>query len=51
MDRYGDRIELKDYQETFFLLSRMQDEVHRFVLSHHQKRRSSAQTKSILEDS
>jgi excinuclease ABC subunit C len=50
MDRYGDRIELKDYQETFFLLSRMQDEVHRFVLSHHQKRRSNAQTKSVLEE-
>jgi excinuclease ABC subunit C len=50
MDRYGDRIELKDFQETFFLLSRMQDEVHRFVLSHHQKRRSKAQTKSVLED-
>jgi excinuclease ABC subunit C len=50
MDRYGDRIELKDFQETFFLLSRMQDEVHRFVLSHHQKRRSNAQTKSVLEE-
>lgn len=50
MDKEGNRIELKDYQETFFLLSRMQDEVHRFVLSHHQKRRSKAQTKSILED-
>ncbi len=50
MDKYGDRIELKDQQETFFLLSRMQDEVHRFVLSHHQKRRSKAQTKSILEE-
>jgi excinuclease ABC subunit C len=50
MDQYGDRIELKDQQETFFLLSRMQDEVHRFVLAHHQKRRSKAQTKSILEE-
>ena len=50
MDQDGNRIELKDYPETFFLLSRMQDEVHRFVLSHHQKRRSKAQTKSILEE-
>jgi len=50
MDHEGNRIELKDYQETFFLLSRMQDEVHRFVLSHHQKRRSKAQTHSILEE-
>ena len=50
MDQEGNRIELKDFQETFFLLSRMQDEVHRFVLSHHQKRRSKAQTHSILEE-
>lgn len=50
MDQEGNRIELKDFQKTFFLLSRMQDEVHRFVLSHHQKRRSKAQTHSILEE-
>lgn len=50
MDQDGNRIELKSYQETFFLLSRMQDEVHRFVLSHHQRRRSKAQTHSILEE-
>lgn len=50
MDQEGNRIELKDYQESFFLLSRMQDEVHRFVLLHHQKRRSKAQTHSILEE-
>jgi len=50
MDQEGNRIELKSYQEVFFLLSRMQDEVHRFVLSHHQKRRSKAQTHSILEE-
>lgn len=50
MDQEGNRIELKSYQETFFLLSRMQDEVHRFVLSHHQRRRSKAQTHSILEE-
>lgn len=50
MDQDGNRIELKSYQEIFFLLSRMQDEVHRFVLSHHQRRRSKAQTHSILEE-
>lgn len=50
MDQDGNRIELKSFQETFFLLSRMQDEVHRFVLSHHQRRRSKAQTHSILEE-
>lgn len=50
MSKDGERIDLKEYPDTFFLLSRMQDEVHRFVLSHHQKRRSKAQTKSILEE-
>ena len=34
----------------FFLLTRMQDEVHRFALSYHQKLRSKAQTKSILDE-
>lgn len=50
MDSNGDRIELKDSIETFYLLTRMQDEVHRFVLSQHQKRRSKAQTYSVLDD-
>ena len=50
MSKDRERIDLKEYPDTFFLLSRMQDEVHRFVLSHHQKRRSKAQTKSILEE-
>lgn len=50
MSKDGERIDLKEYPDIFFLLSRMQDEVHRFVLSHHQKRRSKAQTKSILEE-
>lgn len=34
----------------FFLLTRMQDEVHRFALGYHQKLRSKAQTKSILDE-
>jgi excinuclease ABC subunit C len=34
----------------FFMLTRMQDEVHRFALSYHQKLRSKAQTKSILDE-
>lgn len=49
MDAQGERIELKDAIETFYLLTRMQDEVHRFVLSKHQKRRSKAQTYSVLD--
>ncbi len=34
----------------FFLLTRMQDEVHRFAITYHKKLRSKAQTKSILLD-
>jgi excinuclease ABC subunit C len=34
----------------FFMLTRMQDEVHRFALGFHQKLRSKAQTKSILDE-
>ena len=50
MDADGERIELKDAVETFYLLTRMQDEVHRFVLSKHQNRRSKAQTYSVLDE-
>ncbi len=34
----------------FFLLTRMQDEVHRFAITYHRKLRSKAQTKSILDE-
>ena len=34
----------------FFLLTRMQDEVHRTAISYHRKLRSKAQTKSILDE-
>ena len=34
----------------FFLLTRMQDEVHRRAISYHRKLRSKAQTKSILDE-
>jgi len=50
MDESGERIETQDHQALFFMLTRMQDEVHRFVLAHHQKRRSKGQIKSILDD-
>ena len=36
--------------ELFFFLTNMQDEVHRFALSYHQKLRNKAQTKSLLDD-
>ncbi|MBR2991359.1 MAG: excinuclease ABC subunit C, partial [Solobacterium sp.] len=34
----------------FFLLARMQDEVHRTAISYHRKLRAKAQTKSILDE-
>ena len=49
MNVEGEVIEIKDQKELFFLLTRMQDEVHRFVISHHQKRRSKALTQSVLD--
>lgn len=45
-----ERIELYQYPALFFLLARMQDEVHRFVIQHHRKRRSKGLLHSQLDD-
>lgn len=50
MDVNGERIEISQNQSLYFLLSRMQDEVHRFVISHHKKRRSKGQFISVLDE-
>lgn len=50
MDAYGNIIEIKKDSPLFFLLTQMQDEVHRFAISYHRKLRSKAQTKSILDE-
>ncbi len=50
MDPSGNRIEVSDEPQLYFLLTRMQDEVHRFVITHHKKRRSKGQVASILDD-
>lgn len=50
LDQEGNPIDLKDTKALYFLLSRMQDEVHRFVIAHHQKRRAKGQVHSILDD-
>src|SRR5699024_9115967 len=34
----------------FFLLTRMQDEVHRFAISYHRRLRKKAMTRSILDE-
>jgi len=47
-------IEAKEYpindKKLFFLLTRMQDEVHRFAISFHKQKRNKAMTVSIFED-
>jgi excinuclease ABC subunit C len=46
----GETIDLRENRALFFLLTRMQDEVHRFVIAHHQKRRTKGQVASILDN-
>lgn len=50
IDKDGNVISLDDNKPLFFLLVRMQDEVHRFAISFHHQKRSKSFTKSILDD-
>lgn len=50
MDKDGNTISLDDNKSLFFLLVRMQDEVHRFAITFHHQKRSKNFTKSILDD-
>ena len=50
MDKEGNVISLEDNKSLFFLLVRMQDEVHRFAITFHHQKRSKNFTKSILDD-
>ena len=50
MDKDGNVISLDDDKSLFFLLVRMQDEVHRFAISFHHQKRSKNFTKSFLDD-
>ena len=49
MDSYGNRMNIRKDSPLFFLLTRMQDEVHRFAITYHRQRRSKAQTRSGIE--
>ena len=49
MDENLHEIELSKQDPLFFLLTRMQDEVHRFAISYHRNLRSKAMTRSILD--
>ena len=46
----GEEIELKSNSEGFKLITRIQDEVHRFAIEYHRKLRSDKQVHSILDD-
>lgn len=46
----GEEIELDKNSEAFKLITRIQDEVHRFAIEYHRKMRSKAQIQSILEE-
>lgn len=50
MDVNGNILPLKRDSSLFFLLTQMQDEVHRFAISYHRKLRGKAMTKSILDE-
>jgi len=49
MDEKGHKIDLQSNKPLFFLLMRMQDEVHRFAISFHHQVRSKAFKSSILD--
>lgn len=50
MNVNGELLEIEKDSELFFLLTRMQDEVHGYAIRFHQKLRSKEQTKSILDE-
>lgn len=50
MDTDGEEVPIQKDSSLFFLLTRMQDEVHRVAITYHRKLRAKAQTKSILDE-
>jgi excinuclease ABC subunit C len=50
LNQQGEPVDLRSHKALFFLLTGMQDEVHRFVISHHKRRRAKAQVHSVLDD-
>ena len=49
IDKDGNVVAIED-KAIFFLLTRMQDEVHRFAISFHKEKRNKAMTVSILDN-
>ena len=50
LNENGEKIDIKNDKPLFFFLTRMQDEVHRFAISTHIKKRSKDMFKSIFDD-
>ena len=50
IDEYENVFAIEASSELFFLLTRMQDEVHGYTIRFHQKLRQKEQTKSILDE-
>ncbi len=50
MNAEGEILSVERDSSLFFLLTQMQDEVHRFAISYHRKLRGKAMTKSILDE-
>lgn len=50
MDAWGKEYDIDKNSALFFLLTRMQDEVHRVAITYHRKLRLKGQTKSILDE-
>lgn len=50
MDEEGKTLPIRPDSDLFFLITRMQDEVHRFAITYHRKLRSKEQTHSELDD-
>lgn len=50
LDSEGNVIEIDKKSELFFLLTRMQDEVHRYAISFHKNVRSKSLFQSVLDD-
>ena len=50
MDTDGNTFDIAKDSPLFFLLTRMQDEVHRSAITYHRKLRDKAQTRSVLDE-
>ncbi len=50
MDRNGEIIDITGDREVMFLLSNMQDEVHRFAISTFRRKHAKSQTRSVMDE-